>query len=203
MTQLCPIHEVVEDIDVVSDRETERARYLVTRLVTVFSVGNGDSNAGQIVGFVYGDPGKTGSAVHSFLFDGTSYTELEYPGATTTWARGINDGGQIVGDYTDSSGRHAFLFDGTSYSTLNYGTSYTDGFDINNAGQIVGDYFDGSYIPHAFLFNGTSYGDIIYPGARSTYVRGINNMGQAVGFYEDSSGKSHMFLATPLPVSNP
>jgi probable HAF family extracellular repeat protein len=95
------------------------------------------------------------------------------------------------------------LFDGTSYSTLNYGTSYTDGFDINNAGQIVGDYFDGSYIPHAFLFNGTSYGDIIYPGARSTYVRGINNMGQAVGFYEDSSGKSHMFLATPLPVSNP
>jgi hypothetical protein len=49
----------------------------------------------DIVGGYHGD--------HGFLFDGTDWTSLDYPGALGTWAFGIDDG-TIVGWYTDQPG---------------------------------------------------------------------------------------------------
>jgi probable HAF family extracellular repeat protein len=45
-----------------------------------------------------------------FLLDDGMYTTLDVPGSTATFAEGINNLGQIVGDYLDGSGnRHGFL----------------------------------------------------------------------------------------------
>jgi hypothetical protein len=48
---------------------------------------------------------------HGFLYSGGSYTSIDVPGATGkggTQAFGINDAGQIVGTYSDSSGSHGW-----------------------------------------------------------------------------------------------
>ena|SRR2546422_1066538 len=47
-----------------------------------------------------------------------TFTSIDPPGSTLTDARGINDAGQIVGDF-DAGGHGAgFLFDGTSFTTI-------------------------------------------------------------------------------------
>ena len=46
--------------------------------------------------------GGTAEGIHGFLYDG-SFTTIEVPGARATYPNGINDAGQIVGFYYDSS----------------------------------------------------------------------------------------------------
>ena len=62
----------------------------------------------------------------------------------------INDAGQIVGDYLDSSGTmHGFLYSAGIYTTLDDPLGIrTVASGINDAGQIVGYYFDSSNTPH-------------------------------------------------------
>ncbi len=82
-------------------------------------------------------------------------------GINGTEAFGINDAGQIVGVYEDSSGTfHGFLYSGGTYITLNDplgtgATTYATG--INDAGQIVGYYDDSSGAEHGFLYSDGTY----------------------------------------------
>src|SRR5262249_13340269 len=47
---------------------------------------------------------------HGFLLSEGRYTTIDVPGSTLTELLGINDAGQIVGQYYESSGNaHAFL----------------------------------------------------------------------------------------------
>jgi uncharacterized membrane protein len=63
------------------------------------------------------------------------------PGATFTWANGINDVGQIVGAYSDTGGGHGFLFDQGIYTTIDGPGAVADfgtqAYGINDSGQIV------------------------------------------------------------------
>jgi probable HAF family extracellular repeat protein len=87
-----------------------------------------------------------------------SYTVIDYPNALTTGATGINDIGQIVGDYQDDNDNyHGFLLSGGTYTTIDYpGALQTNLFSINNSGTILGRYtVDGvNYSP--FLYVGSS-----------------------------------------------
>jgi probable HAF family extracellular repeat protein len=81
------------------------------------TVATGINNAGQIVGYYYGnglDPGA-----HGFLYSGGTYTELNDPLAVSgTFAEGINALGQIVGYYVDVNGNtHGFLYSNGQYTT--------------------------------------------------------------------------------------
>jgi hypothetical protein len=49
--------------------------------------------------------GVTGQAIAQPSY---SFTTLDVPGSSATYAQGTNDVGQIVGDY-DAGGRHGFL----------------------------------------------------------------------------------------------
>lgn len=81
----------------------------------------------------YGDT----SGYHGFLYDGTTWTSLDYPGSTETVAWGITSG-NITGTYTDASGQHGFLYDGTTWTSLDYpGAVWTAAADFD-AGNIVG-----------------------------------------------------------------
>ena len=63
------------------------------------------SNQLYIVGaYTEDDPSNR---THGFLYDGTTYTTFDVPGATYTYAYGI-DGGNIVG-YYDVGSEHGFL----------------------------------------------------------------------------------------------
>ena len=64
------------------------------------------NDAGDIVGH-----GQSADAIFGFLrtSDG-GYTRLDVPGATATYALGINNAGEIVGFYRDTADRyHGFL----------------------------------------------------------------------------------------------
>jgi hypothetical protein len=64
------------------------------------------ADAGQVVGD-YDDPAGYGSVVYDAP-TGT-LSPIAVPGATRTYARGINNRGQIAGTYYDGAGSHAFI----------------------------------------------------------------------------------------------
>ena len=129
-----------------------------------------------------------------------TFTPIVFPGATSTEAWGINDAGEIAGNYVDKTGYHAFLYSGGNYSTLEVpGATSTYACGINNSGQIVGYwyYWDADNLiayNHGFVYDraAKSYQTIDYPYPAGykypdTYFFGINNSGEIVGSYGDSA----------------
>ena len=96
---------------------------------------------------------------------------------------GINDTGNVAGDYKDGAGTHGFIYDGASYTTLNVpGADGTIAIGINDTGNVAGRYWVGSEW-HGFIFDGASYTTLNVPGADGTYAYGINDTGNVVGSY--------------------
>ena len=77
------------------------------------------------------------SGSHGFLLNAQGFTTLDVPRSHFTSPSGINNVGQIVGNY-DAGG---FLLSGGVYTTINpyagFGSTVLRG--INASGQIVGD----------------------------------------------------------------
>jgi probable HAF family extracellular repeat protein len=125
-----------------------------------------------------------------------TYTTIEVPGARLTTANGINDRGQIVGDFTvGASAAHGFLRSNGVFTTIDVpGADTTRAQGINNLGQIVGTYTVG---PRrlAFLLDRGRFIGLTPSGATEGWTYGINDYGQVVGGYTMASG-SHNFLWT-------
>ncbi|HEX3585003.1 MAG TPA: hypothetical protein VH024_03365 [Candidatus Angelobacter sp.] len=64
---------------------------------------------------------------------------IDFPGATSTAAEGINDRGDIVGIYFDNTGTlHGFLQQNGALTTIDVpGAILAFPFEINDRGQIV------------------------------------------------------------------
>jgi probable HAF family extracellular repeat protein len=98
---------------------------------------------------------------------------------------GINDSGQIVGNFSDNDGQtHAFFYSDGQMTDLGLlsGGFTSQGKAINNSGQIVGTATTSDYINHAFLYSDgkmTDLGNLM--GSGYTHAADINNSGQAVG----------------------
>jgi probable HAF family extracellular repeat protein len=134
-----------------------------------------------------------------------NYTTLDDPLQTDfmTQANGINDAGQIVGQYHNSSGYHGFLYSAGTYTPIDdpLATISTVAYDINDAGQIVG--FYASNATHGFLYNPNSmnpFTTLDYPGATTTTPTKINASGQVVGLIFNNVGSGeHGFLYSGHP----
>jgi probable HAF family extracellular repeat protein len=155
---------------------------------------------GEISGFCF-----TGRISGFFLNKNGKLSVLNFPGANLTEAIGINDDGQVVGDYRETSGRfHGFLWDDGNFRTLD--VPFPDAVlsspaGINNVGQIVGFYFDndvtGSFPngrAHGFLYDNGIFTSFDFPGATATLPADINDHGQIVGIYADNDMVAHSFL---------
>lgn len=119
-----------------------------------------------------------------------TFVSIDYPGAISTAATGINPKGEIVGRYTDVAGvGHAFLRDAQGvYSTVDYpGAASSFAWGINPQSDVVGHYADGSRFHGYRLQNGTfdsfdfAVGSTI---AHSTFGFSINASGAIVGEYK-------------------
>jgi probable HAF family extracellular repeat protein len=141
---------------------------------------------------------------HGFLLAEGSFTTFDVPGAVSTSASGINDRGQIVGEFNTPANptqrRHGFLRDTSGgLTTIDVpGATDTTANGINNLGQIVG---TGTVVvgqqEHGFFRDTTgTFTQLDVPGTMRTDANGINNAGQIVGAFIDSAG-IHGFLATP------
>ncbi len=129
----------------------------------------------------------------------SAFTTIAPPGATVTWAFGINASGQIVG-YTgnqNNESESSFLYSGNQYIPINFpGARVTNAYGINASGQIVGSYDSSTRYSSGFLYSQGQYVSLDFPGAWQwhTWAYGINASGQIVGSYETSDGLVHGFL---------
>jgi len=136
---------------------------------------------------------------------GTVYlwTQIDVPGAGDTLARGINDNGEIIGEWNDppsvSPGiTHGFVLrPGAKPQSFNISSQFlgkfsTEAFGMNNNGDIVGSYAVSPYSchdTHGFLINKK---DIDTAGQVGKFQGfgpngdeipfGINNKGEMVGY---------------------
>jgi hypothetical protein len=88
------------------------------------------------------------------LLSGSSYTTIDYPGATGTVVGGINNSADVAGWYWNGSGVYQGFTDiGGTLSTLDYpGAADTFAFEINDSGQVDGNWDDGTLGgEHGFL----------------------------------------------------
>jgi VCBS repeat-containing protein len=125
-----------------------------------------------------------------------NYTVLQAPGASTTYALGINDHGLVAGWDVSNGTANGFIYDSNtgSWTTVidpqadnNTGTRL---LGINDSGQMIDN--------HGFagFYNGSTWSTIADPNAAngSTNLTGINDAGMLVGIYNDSSGNTDGFV---------
>jgi probable HAF family extracellular repeat protein len=135
------------------------------------------------VGEVTGWFSDRAMGLHGFIKLHGNISSISVPKSDLTEATGINDAGDVVGDYRSTTDGvfHGFLFRNGLFTTFG---SDLGAHDINNTGQIVGCY---ALCSHGFLLSGAAFTSIDVPGAVSTQATGINDAGQIVGNYYDGT----------------
>jgi hypothetical protein len=102
------------------------------------------NDEGDIAGFATNKDGVT----EGFLVrPNSTVIHLDFPGASATTALGVNNGDEVVGNYTDSSGMHGFAWaPGFGFETVNdpNGVNATTINGLNDRGELVGFYEDSS-----------------------------------------------------------
>lgn len=109
------------------------------------------NDTGTMIGF---EP----DAWYSSTFDGTHLEtivlEEANPWGLDVWASGINDAGQIAGEYADFDLNMSlgFVYDGNELTVISYpGAIYTTVSGINDLGQLVGSFMDENYVYHGYI----------------------------------------------------
>ena len=171
---------------------------------------------------------------HGFVRDTSgNYTSIDPPGASEsidtgnmmgTWATGIDAAGDVVGNYTDSSGiRHGFIRSASGAITTsdvpNVGTGGTGNlqgtlpYSIDPTGSyIAGSYTDSTGLLHGFIrFADGSFATFASSAASSSAALGfsgtlgpsVNSSGLVTGGYLDSNTALHGILFTPNVPATP
>jgi uncharacterized membrane protein len=126
---------------------------------------------------MFGASTKDGEPTYTFV-------TLAVPGAVSTDAWDINNGGVIVGHYVADGGTHGFVraADGTYYTIDVPGAVFTQATTISERNEIAGSYrFPNDPVLHAYLrqIDG-SFFNIDVPGATSSLPRGSNKHSELV-----------------------
>ncbi len=162
---------------------------------------NGINARGEIVGGCDG----------AYLLSRGRVIRISFPGEDTApW--GINDKGDIVGNYYPEDGSlHGFLLSRGVYTKIDLpGACSTNPGSINDAGDIVGDYSidyfgEGNCAAERMEYRGFLLKDGTFtaiehpnglpgPGQYPTVPRGINAQGDVVGTCDSVDGGTHGFL---------
>jgi hypothetical protein len=123
-------------------------------------------------------------------------TTFDYPGTgNLTLPQKINERGDIVGEFIDSTGvtRGFVRFSDGSFSAPivdpNDTVGFTEGRGINNSRTVAGDYATSDGNLHSFFLSGGTFTEYDVPGAVSTNLLSINDPGDFTGGFDpDGSG---------------
>ena len=128
-------------------------------------------------------------------------TTFDYPGAgNLTLPQKINERGDIVGEFIDSSGvvRGFIRFSDGSFSAPivdpNDTVGFTEGRGINNSGTVNGDYLISDGTIHSFFLSGGTFTEYDVPGALQTNLLGINNPGDFTGTFSNDGVTQQAFI---------
>jgi len=129
-------------------------------------------------------------------------TTFDYPGAgNATFPQKINERGDVVGIYDDSSGasRGFVRFNDGSFSAPivdpNDTADFTEGRGINNSRTVNGDYLGSDGNIHSFFLSGGTFTEYAVPGAVQTNLLSINDAGDFTGAFADGSGIFQAFVS--------
>lgn len=160
------------------------------------SSANGINDKGEIVGYYL----DTRGLAHGFLLKGKTYTTLDVPGASQTFAAAINNHGRIVlfWDSLEGKGLESSLYDGKTYKTINVpGRAGSIAQGINTAGDVLYQWLDSRAVFHGALLHNGKFYKFDYPKSAETYSKGINDHGLITGAYQaNSNGPYQGFKAT-------
>src|SRR5262245_26533764 len=131
-------------------------------------------------------------------------TTFDYPGAgNQTLPQKINERGDVVGEYIDSSGvaRGFIRFSDGSFSDPivdpNDTVGFTEGRGINNARTVAGDYAISDGTLHSFFLSGSTFTEYDVPGTVQTNLLSINDPGDFTGGFDpDGSGIFQAFFSS-------
>jgi uncharacterized membrane protein len=129
-------------------------------------------------------------------------TTFDYPGAgNATLPQKINERGDVVGEFIDSSGvtRGFVRFSDGSFSDPivdpNDAFGFTEGRGINNSRTVAGDTFISDGTVHSFFWSGGTFTEYDVPGAVQTNLLSINDAGSFTGAFDpDGSGVFQGFV---------
>jgi hypothetical protein len=128
-------------------------------------------------------------------------TTFDYPGAgNLTLPQKINERGDVVGEFIDSSGvtRGFVRFSDGSFSAPivdpNDTVGFTEGRGINNSRTVAGDYVISDGTIHSFFLSGGTFTEYDVPGAVQTNLLSINDAGDFTGTFDDGSGIFQAFV---------
>jgi len=178
-------------------------RISVTDLGTLggFSIGGFAINA---EGEVAGSADLPGGFPTAFLWTARQgFTEVgTLPGFDATEGFGLNNRGQVVGDYFREGEQHAFVWEERTGIVPLHDLGFSIARAINERGEVAG---DAVVQPNRFPLHATLWlpkgkrvdlGTLASPELQS-FASGINDRGQVVGASQVSSGEYHAFLWTP------
>jgi uncharacterized membrane protein len=139
---------------------------------------------------------------HAFRSDADGPSSLDLVGVLgthTSFARGINNQGDIVGGYAGSDGKeHGFILRQGKLKKFDAsfpGAVGTQLNAINDSGAIVGVWIDHKFAGHGFIYKDGKFTSLDYPGARDTIPFGINSRGEVVGNWDvGQSNTGHGFI---------
>lgn len=125
---------------------------------------------------------------------------FDYPESSLTIPHGINQRGDVAGEFTDITGAHGFVRyrEGTFSPPITHpndrdGETFT--FDLNRK-AVVGLFFDlTTFTSHSFVFVHGDFVDLDMPGAVSTQVIGLNWSNDYCGSFDDDSGVTRAFAS--------
>ena len=122
-------------------------------------------------------------------------TTFDYPGTgNSTLPQKINERGDVVGEFIDSTGvtRGFVRFSDGSFSDPivdpNDTVGFTEGRGINNLRTVCGNYLGSDGNNHGFFLSGGTFTEYDVPGAVSTSVLGINDVADFTGSFSYGSG---------------
>lgn len=121
---------------------------------------------------------------------------LNPPGASYSFAFGINNSGMVVGSYTNAHGEYkGYTYDGDEYRTIVFpgATSFTQANGVNDMGIIVGDFVGRDQLTHGFLLAGGRFARYDAKRGASTWISGINKVGNVTG-YVGNDGNTQGFV---------
>jgi hypothetical protein len=130
-------------------------------------------------------------------------TTFDYPGAgNLTLPQKINERGDVVGEFIDSSGvtRGFVRFSDGSFSDPivdpNDTVGFTEGRGINNSRTVAGDYVISDGTLHSFFLSGGTFTEYDVPGAVQTNLLSINDVTDFTGGFDpDGSGIFQGFVS--------
>ncbi|AIF48685.1 hypothetical protein HY57_16290 [Dyella japonica A8] len=127
-----------------------------------------------------------------------SYQTLDYPGSTQTIFWGINDFGEMAGQFDlNHTTPHAMVYRHGQFELLDpamLGTYFSAAGGPNDLGATYGAYADATGTQHGFVLHGHHFETVDFPGHLNSNVDGYNEFGTILGVYWDADGAFHGIL---------